>query len=123
MTTREYYREYRLKNLDKIKKRRVSSDKKYVSKNKGKRVFWQKQRNYRLKNSEGSHTSEEWERLKEYCNYMCLCCKRFEPEIKLTEDHIVPLLFGGNNYISNIQPLCRACNASKGTKNTNFKAL
>jgi 5-methylcytosine-specific restriction endonuclease McrA len=31
----------------------------------------------------------------------------------LTGDHIVPLLWGGKNELSNIDVLCRSCNAAK----------
>jgi len=84
-----------------------------------KQLHWRIKRN-RLRNITGSHSDQEWEALKIRYGFMCLCCKREEPEIKLTEDHIVPISRGGNDFIVNIQPLCRTCNLRKYTKTIRY---
>lgn len=109
---------YRQENKEKV----ALYDKTYRDNNKTKRNFWSRLRTYRKINAVGSHTLEEWEELKKFYGYMCLCCKRTEPEIKLCEDHIIPLSKEGSNFIDNIQPLCRVCNTKKMVKSTNFRA-
>jgi 5-methylcytosine-specific restriction endonuclease McrA len=60
------------------------------------------------------YSLKEWDDLKEKYNYTCPCCKRKEPEIKLTIDHIIPVILNGDNSIDNLQPLCQSCNSKKG---------
>jgi 5-methylcytosine-specific restriction endonuclease McrA len=71
----------------------------------------------------GNFTAQEWTALVEYCEHRCLCCGKREPEIKLTVDHIVPLIKGGSNTIENLQPLCGVCNSKKGTSIIKYEVL
>ena len=73
-------------------------------------------RNKRIANNGGFHSRTEWKELKEKYNFTCPACKKSEPEIKLTKDHILPLLRGGTNNIENLQPLCKICNSKKHTQ-------
>jgi len=77
-------------------------------------------RRERIKLYGGSHTLEQWEEMKLKYNFTCPKCKRKEPEIKLTRDHIKPLSNKGTDNIENIQPLCNSCNARKATQTIKY---
>ena len=76
---------------------------------------------YAQKIAMGSYTFGEWELLKKQYNHTCLSCLKKEPEIKLSQDHIIPLSKGGSNNIENIQPLCFSCNSRKYTKTIDYR--
>lgn len=70
--------------------------------------------NVRLRLNGGSHTASQWLTLCERYGKRCLACNA--TGIVLTEDHVIPVSKGGTDDISNIQPLCRPCNARKGNR-------
>jgi len=81
-------------------------------------------RRSRIKGNGGSWTAVEWATLKRQYGFRCVCCLKTETELKalgrkLVPDHIVPVIKGGLNHITNIQPLCHGrggCNNRKGGK-------
>ena len=102
----------RSKNKEYIKKR----NKKWIDENRIYKNFLNSRRRAMKLRAEGSHTFGEWELLRKQYGYKCPACGKKESEITLTEDHIIPLIKGGSDYIENIQPLCRSCNSIKHTK-------
>lgn len=86
---------------------------KWVAKNKERMSHLKARRYAREKGADGSHTLEEWQKLKEIYGNVCAVCKEHKP---LTKDHVMPLSKGGSDYITNIQPLCRNCNSKKWSK-------
>lgn len=70
----------------------------------------------RKRNNGGILSLKEWEEIKKRYGNMCPACGDSEPNIKLTIDHIVPIVKGGKDIKDNIQPLCQSCNSRKRTK-------
>lgn len=87
-----------------------------ISKLKDYNAIMLNKRRAKIKSNGGDFALEEWQTLKMQYNWTCPICKRKEPEVKLTIDHIVPIIKGGMNIKENIQPLCKNCNCRKHTK-------
>ena len=43
-------------------------------------------------------------------------CRMCNSTDDLTIDHIMPIVLGGTNELTNLQVLCRSCNSSKGAR-------
>ena len=111
------------KQIKKYKYKYLSYGKRYPEGSTEKKRFTNQRYKARKKGASGLHTFEQWLELKILYNFMCLCCKKFEPQVKLTEDHIIPLSFSGSDFIENIQPLCQSCNTRKLTKIIDYRLL
>lgn len=110
---REKKREYNQKNQE---KNRVSH-REWFRKNPEKAQIYERNREAR---KIGGHVSiEEWREIKNKYGNKCLCCGR--SDVKLTMDHVVPLVVGGKHQADNIQPLCLPCNSSKGKKVIDYR--
>lgn len=77
-------------------------------------------RRERIRKNGGRHTEQEWLELKKAYNNACAKCLVKEPNVKLTRDHIIAISSGGGDSITNIQPLCNKCNASKSTSHIRY---
>jgi hypothetical protein len=88
----------------------------------GLHIFSQSFRDFRRTRKDrragGKHSGRQWHALKEFYDFTCLSCERREPEIQLTKDHVDPR---GMNDITNIQPLCPACQDMKKDAYIDFR--
>lgn len=123
----EYYRvkvaRWRIENPERAKQYNKIHAPIWRSKNREKVRQISKNRKARLRGAEGKTTALDWLWMKEKYFYLCLSCFKREPEIKLTQDHVFPIIKGGNNKIENIQPLCRSCNSIKHIKTIDYRYL
>ena len=71
------------------------------------------ERRARKRGAEGAYSRLDIDGLRQAQRNRCAHC--YETG-QLEVDHIVPLARGGTNWPSNLQLLCRSCNARKGTR-------
>lgn len=115
----ESTRKYRLAHIEELKAKGAE----YRKSEKGKAKYHEGNRRHRNKKLSlpGSHTDKEFIELCAKYGNRCLCCGR--TDLKLTEDHIIPITWeGSTDNIDNIQPLCSRCNAKKGNfRDTDYR--
>ena len=116
-------REYYLKNKDRInrysslyqKSKGYKFSKKWKKENPDKVVEYRTKRKAKQYGAKiNDFTKKQWSYVLEALGNECFYCGR--DDVKLTQDHIIPLFRGGNHTLMNIVPACLSCNCSKGTK-------
>ena len=125
---REYHSQYYQDNKQKIKDNyllhaedRKSYSREWKKNNKDKKLASHYNRRDNERGAEGNYTLQEWAVLCEKYGNKCINPDCKSPTAPLTRDHIVPISKGGNNYISNIQPLCSVCNSKKRTSTMDYR--
>ena len=87
--------------------------------NKDKLRNYEQTRRARIAGNGGNLTVEEWNAILDFYGHKCLCCGR--NDVKLTIDHVIPIIHGGTHTADNVQPLCRSCNSRKSSKHIDYR--
>jgi 5-methylcytosine-specific restriction endonuclease McrA len=114
-------RERRLADIDEARKKQTALRQAWRKKHPEKDAEYTHNRRFLVLGNGGNIAAQEWKALKEFYNHTCLCFGKQEPEIKLTLDHVTPLILGGTNTIDNVQPLCQSCNSRKSRKIIDYR--
>jgi len=85
----------------------------YKLNNKARYNILQQKRRCLINETLSTLTKQQWETIKEDFNNCCCYCGK---ELKLTQEHFVPLSKGGEYTHNNIVPSCISCNSSKYDK-------
>jgi 5-methylcytosine-specific restriction endonuclease McrA len=106
------------KNGAKYRERAKLYQRGWNKRNKDKLLAMVHRRRARLQGNGGNYTIGEWNALCAFYDHRCLRCGEQKP---LTIDHVIPIVRGGRNDILNLQPLCKPCNSSKGTRIIDYR--
>jgi 5-methylcytosine-specific restriction endonuclease McrA len=94
--------------------------KKWFSNNPEKKKEIKHRRRAKEKGVLGGHFTEaQWLAVLDLYGHRCLACGA--SNVELERDHVIPLGPPHSDEITNIQPLCRSCNASKGNKAIDYR--
>lgn len=108
-----YYRDWRAKNPDKARAIVAA----YAERNKEEKRVRVRNRRARKRQAQGRHTAGEIKALvKRQKNRCANSACRASLKDGYHADHIVALVSGGSDWITNIQLLCPPCNQGKGAK-------
>lgn len=110
---RQRNRDWQQANSEKV----VQYSRKWAQNNPIKQRAGQHRRRALVRGSGGSFTADEWQALCDWFGNKCLACGA----LKITIDHVVPIVQGGTNGIENLQPLCGSCNASKNDRMIDYR--
>lgn len=109
----------RAKRNGRLSDRKKEYNRKWVQNNPEKNAA--KKNRYRTRKTAagGSYTADEFKALCNHYGNKCLRCGR--ENVKLTPDHVLPVIKGGSSNINNIQPLCSSCNSAKGGRHIDYR--
>lgn len=110
----EKFKLYRESNLEKAR----AYARKWKHEHKEKVNAATNRRRARIKGNGGNITAEEWKSVLNRYGNKCLKCGSTD---RIEMDHVVPIALGGINEISNVQPLCRICNARKNNRIEDYR--
>jgi 5-methylcytosine-specific restriction endonuclease McrA len=99
----------------------VAARKNWVERNRDRVRESKRKTKLRRKSVIGSHTLDEWQKLVDIFDGMCISCMSTDYKGSLNVDHIIPIFRGGTDCIENIQPLCRSCNSKKRTNIIDYR--
>jgi 5-methylcytosine-specific restriction endonuclease McrA len=98
---------------------RIADRKRYAShleKSRENGLIYANRRRIRKAGNGGSHTIAGWIALCRASSWQCTYCSKVLDKRTATRDHVVPVVRGGSDDISNIVIACKSCNSRKGAR-------